>query len=100
MKETGWRRAVGLLLALHYINENYPRRFYWKLTTGRLPNSVEWSVIKRVKSNKLSEAYLNLQRGFEWLKCFRDEDKAELMSKGWLKKSDIKFAEKISKYLY
>jgi len=100
MKETGLRRAVGLLLALHHINERYPRRMYWKLMTGRLPIEVEWTIINRVKANKLSTALDTLQTGFEWLKSFRGVSIRELLDKGWLKKSDVVVAKEIAKYLY
>ena len=100
MKDTSLRRAVGLLLALHYINERYPRRMYWKLVTGRLPNEIEWYIITRVKANKLSTAINTLQTGFEWLKTFKRENIRELINKGWLKKSDVVFAKKIAEYLY
>ena len=101
VKETGWRRATGMLLALHDINKDYPERLRFKFTSARLPTKVEWMLINRFKGNKLSDAFDSMQRGFYWYKTLKNENisKDELTKKGWLKMSDITFAKKISKYL-
>jgi len=94
-------RAAGLLLALEkeYPNKFCPNDLRYHFTTGRLPTKIESKIMKYVDANKLSDAYSELNHGFEYFEGLKKAPKLELIEKGWLKKSDITLAKNLKKYL-